>query len=318
MGRLYIPAQNEISGPWMMSYDNLRTLDILFSEIDKKLKEALNKTIENTAKQQMEEDSQQLDLPKRIAKLQRKYSQKSKSAEVTFSDDSTYKAEDIEGIINYVDTHPTFAPKELYIRTIHGNSENDFDLIINSNSSEQEVEFEYRIKCIDEEIQQKIKTLIDQWIRENKPNKLLQIWSPIVAYIILFIAGFTALISGLNINDTSPDYKAEFKKESKKIIEKGITAANRDSAIILLLKMKSEYIPDDKNQTYNKPNITARRTFIVSSIAFIISIIIPRTIIGIGKKHFWYRVYKIWIWLISGMLLFLISSLYERFWSLFG
>jgi hypothetical protein len=300
MGRLYISAENHIDGPWLLGHDNLASLNVLFKEIDIKLSEALTKTIENTAKQQMEEDNQALDLPKRIAKLQRKYNQKLKFAEVTFEDGSTYKADDIEGIINYVDSHISQAPTELYIRTVHGNYENEFDLIINSNADrdKEEIEFEYRIRCIDEEIQQKIKTLIDKWIRENKPHRLLQIWSNIIP-IVVGVGLFVIFFSFFSLSETiskAESYKVELKKEAQKMIEDGHSSRNVDSTLLLLLKIQSDYVPNNiKSQTIVVHSKLASRILIVSSILVAFALVRPKTIIGIGKKYGRLKLYKYWI-----------------------
>src|SRR5258705_8617836 len=166
MGRLYIPEEDQFDGPWLIGHENLETLNELFNEVDDKLKQALYKTIENTAKQQMDED-QNLDLQKKTAKLRKKYNKESKSVEVTFTDGSTYEAHDIKAIVNHINTHSTQSPEELYAKTTRGSRENEFSLIINSNAEKEEGAFEYRIRCLDEDIQQEIKTLIDKWIREN-------------------------------------------------------------------------------------------------------------------------------------------------------
>ena len=121
MGRLYISAVNQIPGPWLLSHENLKSLNDLFNAIDHKLNKALTKTIDTTARQQMEEEVQTLDLSKRISKLQRKYNNKCKSAVITFADGSTFEANDIEEILDHVNSHSTQSPVELYIRTMHGN-----------------------------------------------------------------------------------------------------------------------------------------------------------------------------------------------------
>jgi hypothetical protein len=315
MGRLYISAENQIDGPWLLGHENLESLNNLFNEIDRKLNEALVKTIENTAKQQMEEENQTLDLPKRIAKLQRKYNQHLKFAEITFADGKTYEDDTtgIEGIINYVDTNSSCAPTELYIRTIHGNHENEFDLIINSNAGKEEVDFEYRIKCIDEEIQQKIKTLIDKWVRENKPSRSLQIWSNSIIYFVWLFGFLTALISYNDISEVSSktgSYKLELKKQAQKIIETGKPPANVDSTLLLLLKLQSEYVPENiKAETTIIHSKGATKTFVISLIIFFISLVRPKTVIGIGKKYNTLRLYKSWVAFTYGVILLLATTL---------
>lgn len=313
MGRLYISEVNQVDGPWLLGHENLETLNTLFKEIDSKLKEALDKTIDNMAKQQMEEDGQNIDLPKRIAKLQRKYNQKSKTAEITFEDGKYYKTDDIGAIINYVDTNESQAPMELEIRTIHGNYENEFNLIINTNAGKEEVDFEYRIRCIDEEIQQKIKSSIDKWIRDNKSHTLLTIWSNWIVYLIWFFGFFTILFSAGNLTYTTSkteSYKLELKKEAQKIIESRISPENADSSLLLLLKLQSDYVPDNiKASTTIVHDKGALKVLIASIVIFFISLVRPKTIIGIGKKCRRLKLYRLWVRLICVTLGLLTSAL---------
>ncbi len=299
MGRLYISPENQVDGPWLMGHENLETLNNLFNEIDVNLEEALVKTIENTAKQQMEDDNQSLDYQKRIAKLQRKYNNKLKSVEITFSNGNAYRAENIESIINYVAGNSTLSPTELNLRIINGNYENEFNLIINSNAGKEEDEFEYKIRCIDEEIQLKIKSLIDKWIRENKPSRILNIWSNYLVYFVWIVGFLTILFTIPNHYDTSKkteSYKNEHQKETRKIIEKEVNQTNIDSAILLILKLQSNYIPDKiKAGAIEVRNKEATKVLVVSLIVFIISLVRPKTIIGIGKKYNKLQLYKFWI-----------------------
>lgn len=298
MGRLYISAVNQISGPWLLSHENLVTLNDLFNEIDDKLSKALAKTIDTTAKQQMEDDNQKFDLSKRISKLQRKYNTKSKSATVTFDDRSTFEANDIKEILNHVNVNSSLTPVELYIRTIHGNHENEFNLIINSNPGEEEANFEYRIRCLDYDTQLEIKTSIDKWIRENKASRPLQIWSNVLVYIIWVVGFFTILISYGNLSYTSSkakNYKEELKLEAQKIIENKSYSTNNDSTLLLLLKLQSDYVPANiKSETTVVYNKGAKKVLIASLVIFIVSLFRPRTIIGIGRKYNKYKFYKFW------------------------
>lgn len=313
MGRLYIPSENTVDGPWLFDHAKLESLNNLFIEVEKKLIEALTKHIEITAKQQAEEDGQTLDLPKRIAKLQRKFNRKDRFAEVTFADGSTYQAGDIEAVLNYVDTNPSLTPVELYIRTIHGNSENDFDLIINTNAGKEEVDFEYRISCIDEEIQQKIKSLIDKWIRENKAPISLQIWSNFLVYLIWIFGTLTILFSWANLDETitkSGNYKQELISDSKKMIEHGVSSENIDSAVALLLKLQIDYVPDDvKAEVTTVRSVVAWKIFLTSLIILAVSLIRPRTILGIGRKSARLKLYNVWIRVTYGTLILLVTTM---------
>lgn len=319
MGRLHIPAVNQISGPWLLSHDNLETLNILFNIIDDKLEKALTKTITNTAKQQMDEGSQNIELPKRIAKLQRKLNAKSKSAKITFKDGSTFQAFDIKEIANHVNANSSLTPTEIYIRTIHGNHENEFNLIINSNPSNEEADFEYRIRCLDYDIQLEIKTSIDKWIRENKASEPLKIWSNILVYFIWFIGFITVFISYNDISYTSSkaeNYKTELKREAQKIIENKEYSKDKESTLLLLLKLQSDYIPKKlKSETYIVYNKGSKKVFITSLIIFTASLVRPKTIIGIGNKYKRYKLYKFW-WryiIFGGLSLFFTTLLADYF-----
>jgi len=273
-GRFYIPEVNQVTGPWLLSYENLKDLDNLFSEIDLQLQKALEKTPELKIKEEPQ-----------------------KYAIVTFVDGHTYRTENIKGIINYVDTHSS-SPTELNIRTLHGNTENEFNLIINSNTNKEEVDFEYRIRCLDENIQQEIKTSIDKWVRENKASTPLRTWSNFLVYLIWFISFFSILISWSNLTYTSSKvdaYKSELKNKAQKIIEQKNQKLNIDSTLFLLLKLQSDYVPDNiKAETTIVYDKGARKILIISLIILFISLVRPKTIIGIGKKYSKFKFYKAW------------------------
>lgn len=311
MGRLYIPTDNRVDGPWLLGHEKLETLNILFGEVDAKLAEALAKTIDRMAKQEVEEGG--LELAKVTAKLQKKYGKKLKSAEITFDDGNTYEAEDIEGILNYVDTNPSLAPTELYISTVRGNSENEFSLIINSNAGKEEVEFEYRIRCIDEEVQQKIKSLIDKWVRENKSHPPLQVWSNTIVYLIYFVCSFSILIAWANLSETTTkagEYQLELKRQAQQIIEKGVSQVNVDSTLLLLLKLQADYVPDNvREETIEIHSTVASKFLVVSIIILAISIIRPKTVIGVGRKQRRLKLYQIWITVTYGTIALLAGAL---------
>lgn len=298
MGRLIIPAINQVSGPWLVSHENLATLDLLFSEIDGKLKDALEKTIEETSRLQSEESQQTGDLAKRKAKLGRKYSTHSKTAEVTFSDGSTYKGSSIRELLDHINSTPVLSPVEIYIRTMLGSHDNEFNLIVNSNPGREEVDFEYRIRCLDYDIQLELKTLLDKWVRENKPSQSLRIWSNYIAPIIWFIGTFTILASYSNLSTTSSkaeNYKQELKKEAQDVISQNQVSINTDSTLLLLLKLQADYVPENiKSETTTIYDTEAKKVLIASSIIFIISLFRPRTIIGIGKNEWKYKFFVFW------------------------
>lgn len=299
MGRLHIPVVNQVSGPWLISYENLESLDNLFKNIDEKLAVALTKTIDNIARQRLEEDTQNVDFSKAIAKIQRRFPNKSKNAKVTFNDGSTFEGHDIKEIINHINASPSLSPTELYIRTIHGNHENEFNLIINSNPSKEDVDFEYRIKCLDYDAQLEIKTVIDKWIRENRPSEALK-WISTIVFLIRFITPFFILISfsEINTNYTKADtYKQELKLEAQRMIEN--QELDKDEAMLLLLKIQSDYVPKElKSEVIEVDKKGSKKILITSLLLLAISLIRPRTIIGIGSKYQRYRLYKFWWYVI--------------------
>ncbi|MFL5762943.1 MAG: hypothetical protein ACJ77K_03305 [Bacteroidia bacterium] len=310
MARLYISAENKIKGPWLLGHSALESLDKLFTEIDIKLKDALEKHIDTTAKRQMEEENNpNIDLQKRISRLRKEFDDIDKLAEITFSDGNSYQADDIEGLLNYVDANPSLSPVQLYIRSTQGDGDNEFDLIINTSTGDDEPEFQYSILCLDAEIQFKIKSLIDRWLREHRAPTALRIWSNFAIFVVGLISGFAILIAGANINVESTkteSYKLELKKEAQCLIEKGLTPANKDSALLLVLKLQSDYVPETiKAKTTVVRDKGSAKVFYVSLFAFAICIFRPKTIIGIGKRVHKLNFYKFWtyvIWATIGLL----------------
>ena len=238
------------------------------------------------------------DSVKKIEKFKKKYAGSEKFTKATFSDGNIYNADSIDAVKSYIAKTPSLKPRELMIKTTQGSIENEFSLILNSNAGEGDSELEYRIKCIDDEIQGEIKVLIDKWVRENRPNKFLQLWiNKIVVFVWLF--GFLAVIvSGLSINETvsyDDNFKGELKKSAYNLIERGISNENLDSAINLILQIQSEYVPKEiKKETVTVQNFVALKVFIVSLIILIISLIRPKTVIGLGRQSTVLIIYKFW------------------------
>lgn len=211
-----------------------------------------------------------------------------------------------------MNTHNSLRPVKLNLHIKYGNNENEFKLKIDSAANEDEDEFNYEIRCLDEEIQLKIQALIDKWVRKNKPSRLLSIWSNCLSFvwIILFIT-FLISLSGLTYTSSSEGvYKEKLKEEAYKYIEAGTNDQNRDSVIILLLKLQANYVPESiKSQTKELTDPAMKKLLIASIFILLASLIRPKTIIGIGKNYMKYKLYKIWIYCLWSILSLLATAL---------
>lgn len=180
-------------------------------------------------------------------------------------------------------------------------------------------ELSFNLKAYDNDIEDEIKYKLESWIDDHKPSKATQIWLKYGLLIFMISGIIFSFSAGLIYSIEEPQASQIYNQNIKNLIETGINDQNMNEAITLILKTTSDYIPE---KTKNKEiiNTTAIK---ISSIAFlliILSLIKPRTTLGIGKNKFKLISYKryIQIVLITLPIIFIITPLFEAFKKLLG
>lgn len=313
MGKLFIPGERNIDGPWFIGNKELEELDEIFEFAHQKINESLE-----TAKQEQAKNDVENGMFGTIEEaLNRKKlldSEYKKKVELVSKNGKILIDESIKGILKdskLID----FKPKELFLEIGHG-WEKYFFLKI---SKRYNGEFVYKVQFHDQDISEEIIYKIENWIEKYQPKKLNSLWSSYGSgfSFICFILSIV-LFSFITYKEL-PDFKGQYKTEINKIIEKGVNEENKNKAVELMLKYSTDYRPENVKEI-TKINTTAIRFFSISIIICIIGLIKPITVIGIGTHKSLLNRYKIYtkFVLITIPALFLIPPVIEWIQGLVG
>src|SRR5208337_554916 len=182
MAQLYIPAQKEIEGPWLIGANELESLDEIFEYINTKLIESKDIEINEKARISLEKGGYK-DLETAIAKTKEQFEYKvsEKKVKIKSNDNKELTDDSIKGIL--IDPKlKDFKPRQLLLTVNHGalSVKNSFSLNIGGYSGD----VSYRVDCYDQNCRDEIKYKIESWLEKYQPNKPTQIWSE---YSVAFI-----------------------------------------------------------------------------------------------------------------------------------
>lgn len=273
MSKLFIPAEQEIKGPWLLSQIDFENLDKIIDTIFEKLMTALN------------DEMSLYPEAYKYNKLKLK-----KSIILTSKNKTELLDNTLIGILKDQKLND-LQPDELFIEV--GERYSGFVFLL-SISPENDGALDYSVECINEEIKDEIKYVIDRWIEDLKPNKLSQIWSNTLPGFLTFfgILWFIILLSGL-FDAPSDNFKKDLKIQADSLISNGIDINNQNEAIEIILKLQTEYTPKNINDKRTlQPKVL--KLLIISIFCFIVLIITPKTTIGLGKYKQKIKFYKFW------------------------
>jgi len=195
----------------------------------------------------------------------------------------------IKGILKDIKVK-NFTPVELYVKVENVPGENEFVLGITSG---YEGKLEYKLNCFDENEEQEIMYELDKWVNKFKPKKIVTYWLNAFE-LIAIIGGLTVFIMFFSLYDTTNDYDVELNKQAIKLISKGIDQTNMHEAVDILLKKQVKYTPKEF-KIVETLNLDSLRNFVRVALIYIILLLCPRSIIGIGKKGWQVSLYKRWL-----------------------
>ncbi len=305
MGRLYLPNEREIIGPWLLGIHEFEMLEELLSKIYDNLKTSHDRQVESNATSDFR--SGKFDsIEKAFARHKSFVDNKRFFKRITLSseDGRTLVDESLKNILIDPALHG-FKPASLDCKVQCG-VDNKFTLSI---VEEKDGYLNYKISCFDDDIENEIRYLIENWIQKNQPHKAKQIWNK-YAGGIGFIAFWPFFIYSLSITGDNTDYKQFYKNQIKELLATGISQDNQTKAIELLLKLSIEYQPPTSS---NEINVTALKIAIITLFILIVCVFYPKTVLGLGKytgRLTFYRNYSTFV-IFTIPTLFLITPFYE-------
>lgn len=288
MGILYVPLEKEIIGPWLLWLDELEELDTIIEFIDAKLKESQDIELRTKAKQDVQ--NRKYETIENALESFRK--EKIKNIVLISDDETRLTDKSLKNIL--IDTKiKSFRPKELDITVEYGYN-NIFNLTVHRRF---DGELKYKIKCFDNYIENDINYKIENWVEKNQPNRAKKIWNKF-SFHLLWISGMIFFFSLINIYSVeTPSTISIYKPEILKILKEGINEGNQFKANELLLKINTNYLPEN-TESVEIINYNLIKTSIIAAILVLIFWIKPRTTIGVGKHKDRIKIYGYYIKLV--------------------
>ncbi|MCP9751258.1 hypothetical protein [Ferruginibacter sp. HRS2-29] len=285
MGQLYIPSAKKIQGPWFLGIKELEELSEIFEFVESKIDESMNLEIENKSQQDiLERPRITLDEARKENRINflKHYSSK---VVLVSSDYKQLTDKHLKGVLK--DSRlKDFKPKELRF-DVDYNFRKQFSFSVQKR---YDGEISYNVKCFDENCEEEIKYKIENWLEDNKPKRIMQLWSQFheIIGVISFIVIMSA--SASIVSYELPDFKTGYRSEINKILEEGIDKDNQAKATELLLKYTTDYKPSNVKEI-KKVNYFQLKVLVISLFTFLISIFSPKTIIGIGRHRQLLKIY---------------------------
>jgi hypothetical protein len=280
MGQLHISAEKEVKGPWFIGKTELKELHHIIESADQKLRESLDLEMEETIRTIMEnsDNPRTYEQAKMKVKNTHRFKHTTKKIVLHSKDGKDLVDDSLMGILKDQKL-PDFFPSELAVTIEYG--KNQLDLFLDNYDQGN---LEYAVACFDHDKQADIKYDLDRWIDKYKPTRPNQIW--LYVHELLAVAAFIAIL--IFFSDLFPDQnenaKAVYKSEAHKLLRDGITDQNINRATELLLKLNSDY-PAEKSGSGGTINREALKFLIISIYIFLVAVIVPKTVIGLGRAR---------------------------------
>ena len=273
MGQLQYPTEREFHGPWLFNQDDFEELDIIINKIDSQLFNSFNKEFEGD------------DIKKRY-----NYDRREKKFQLNFKNGSRLTDESIKGLLKDRATLD-HKPEKFYANIEYGYN-NRFKFEISNIYGGQ---LNYDLICSDLSVKDEMQYEMDRWLERKTPAKFLKFWTDLGPIIGMFLFAILVFLSLFTFTKSYYSYKEILIDKSHKILGKGIDSINRDKAIELLLMIETNYEPEGFVAKEKPKSPIFVRLLVLGLFLFVVSIIRPRTTIGLGKRKLTYNFYKYWI-----------------------
>jgi len=203
MGKLYVPPEKEIIGPWLLGLKELEELDEVIEYIDDKLKISYENEL-NVKAQKFIDNGKYGSLEEAFEKEYKKYFKiNKKKAIVLISNDETRLIDNRLRNILIDNKLKSFSPKALTVDIEYGYT-NVFSFDVKKRLDGA---LKYKVRCVDSEIENEVSYKIENWIESSQPNKISQLWNK-YSTAIYFIGLFFLVFSLYNVYtvETPPNY----------------------------------------------------------------------------------------------------------------
>jgi hypothetical protein len=292
MGQLLFPTDKSIKGPWLISKNDLEELDKIIGKIESQLEESLDIEVRESILAKENNDISPDDIKKKVesAKKEYEFRKRVKTFILRLSDGTKLKEEvSLKGILKD-NTVNGLKPVGLYIYMEYGYNNS---LKIDTNNFGNE--FSYDLKCYDNNLRSEIEFELGKWIEKRMPNKILQFWTNWGVAFIPPVLGLIVLFIFLTFSNDYSSYKETLVSESQALLKTGINSNNRDKAVELLLKIQTNYTPDN---FIPKEKVKSPLVYKLDALILFFTIIVfirPKTTLELGRSKLKFRFYKIWI-----------------------
>ena len=176
MGKLFIPGEIEIQGPWFLGTKELEELDLIIEFIENAMTTSYEKDMEELATIDFQK-KYYVTIEEALLKA-KKFNSISKKISLVSKDEKRLIDSSIKNILKDPKTKD-LVPKELDI-DINMGQNNRFSLTIEKGFTDRA---KLKMICFDPDIHDEIKYKIESWLEANRPNRIKQVWNK---YFFLF------------------------------------------------------------------------------------------------------------------------------------
>lgn len=291
MSEFILPRSFEIDGPWLIDENKLLELSDILNEILEKLKiqnkyEAEKFIIENNLDKNKDANFEKL--VDDLIRDRYPYDQFRQDIIVKFKKSKKKVYNNINEFIKDFHIKDELVIGFEIIYTIGSNNLN-ID-ISRANYCEKLI---YNININDENIRKDFIYMLDKWISKSKPSIFMQFWKNYVGlhWAVIIFLFFIFAIPQKTIRDL---YVEKLNVEVTELINKGIDENSIYNAVDFLVKLNSEYVPDDFVKSYSGSDYFTYIMLFLLIIGLVLSFP-PKTNFGVGKGKTNIKIWNAWI-----------------------
>ena len=177
-----------------------------------------------------------------------------------------------------------------------------FTMNLNSGINVYGDKLKYSVKCANDQYYKDVADIADSWLESVSANDAVRIWKKSGGWavaVLMIVLGVILVISFASGYDEDDYYRAHLNSEIRSSIEAGVNDTTIYTAVELLLKLNSGYVPENysvETQRFNTEYFHRNRFIFFASVILLIGFnLTPKTVIGLagGKRR--YRCWKLWI-----------------------
>ena len=295
MGKLIIPNEIRIKGPWLLNEKALEELHETIIIIERKIDEACEIEVKELIEEKFLETKkwrQSVTREEVLKEVNDRLDRHNSRQFIFYSkDDKRIEDSSIENLLkdkNILD----FKPIKLLIKIIKGTTE--FEITISKTHID---ELQTRLRTTNDNFADDINYELNKWIRKYQPNFALQkwnTWSPFFIFPLISLIFFSSLFF---MKSKTELYQNELLNQCKEILIDGVSADEVNLTLEIIMKIETKYLPKDYKSVKTN-NQLILKIWGIALICAILLMIKPITIFGVGKNKSKLVFYNAWIKLI--------------------